>query len=107
MDRARIRKHFDKTENHLRIKYNIIVVLEYASLPILFLPPTPASSPPCSVAVGLALGAALRHVAPPWFRPHVVAATGLGNVGNLPLVLVAALVHEAGSNLGEVGFSNL
>lgn len=28
-------------------------------------------------------------------------------MGNLPLVLVAALVHEAGSSLGEVGFSNL
>lgn len=33
----------------------------------------------------------------------MVAAVGLGNVGNLPLVLVAALVQEAGSSLGEVG----
>ncbi|KIY94958.1 hypothetical protein MNEG_13004 [Monoraphidium neglectum] len=54
-----------------------------------------------SVAVGLALGAALAPAAPPWFRRHVVAATGLGNVGNLPLVLVAALVHEAGGSLGQ------
>lgn len=55
-----------------------------------------------SIAVGLSLGLLLRPLAPAWFRPHTVAATGLGNVGNLPLVLVAALVHEAGDALGEV-----
>jgi hypothetical protein len=65
--------------------------------------PTPPPHDP-SVAVGLALGAALAPAAPPWFRRHVVAATGLGNVGNLPLVLVAALVHEAGGSLGQVRF---
>lgn len=54
-----------------------------------------------SVAVGLALGALLvRLLQPPaWFRHHTIAATGLGNVGNLPLVLVVALVHEAQGTL--------
>ncbi|GBF90775.1 auxin efflux carrier family protein [Raphidocelis subcapitata] len=54
-----------------------------------------------SIAVGLALGAALaRTVSPPWFARHTIAATGLGNVGNLPLVLVAALASEAADLLG-------
>lgn len=62
----------------------------------------PSLPPPYpSIAVGLALGAALSRAAPPWFRRHTVAATGLGNAGNLPLVLVAALVHEAGPALGK------
>jgi uncharacterized protein (DUF2062 family) len=66
------------------------------------LPATRPPNTPRSVAAGLAIGAALRPLAPPWFRRHTVAAAGLGNVGNLPLVLVAALVQEAGSHLGQV-----
>ena len=58
-----------------------------------------------SVAAGLALGALLRPLAPPGLRAHVVAATGLGNVGNLPLVLVAALVREAGASALGAGAS--
>jgi hypothetical protein len=58
--------------------------------------------------VGLLLGALLaRAAAPPGLRPHVVAAVGLGNVGNLPLVLVAALVREAGLALGAVSACRL
>lgn len=54
-----------------------------------------------SVAAGLALGLLLVVVVrpPAAFRTHVVVATALGNAGNLPLVLVAALVRETGGKL--------
>lgn len=41
---------------------------------------------------------------PAGLRKHVVVATALGNAGNLPLVLVAALIRETGGRLfgGEV-----
>lgn len=51
--------------------------------------------------VGLCLGAIQVVVShpPEWFRAHTLVATGLGNAGNLPLVLVAALMKEAGGTL--------
>jgi hypothetical protein len=59
-----------------------------------------------NVAVGLLLGVLLLAIVrpPAGLRCHVVAASGLGNAGNLPLVLVAALVQESGGALfgGEV-----
>lgn len=41
---------------------------------------------------------------PAALRKHVVVAAALGNAGNLPLVLVAALIRETGGKLfgGEV-----
>ena len=55
------------------------------------------------MGVGLLLGVLLLLVvsAPPWFRKHVVVATALGNAGNLPLVLVAALLRESGGVIFE------
>eukprot|EP00798_Chlamydomonas_sp_ICE-L_P012698 gene12698-15930_t len=57
-----------------------------------------------STAIGGVLGiinAAL--VKPePWFRPHTVAAVMFGNVGNLPLVIVATLAQSSASILGGV-----
>lgn len=59
-----------------------------------------------SVGVGLLLGVLLLLVVrpPAGLRKHVVVAAGLGNAGNLPLVLVAALIRETGGKLfaGEV-----
>ncbi|WIA28427.1 hypothetical protein OEZ86_010972 [Tetradesmus obliquus] len=54
-----------------------------------------------SVAVGLLLGVLLvLLVRPPaGFSKHVIVTTGLGNAGNLPLVLVAALMRSSGSTL--------
>lgn len=53
------------------------------------------------MAAGLALGVALMWALrpPAALRRHVVVAAGLGNAGNLPLVLVAALVRESGGKL--------
>ena len=55
----------------------------------------------CSVAIGLLLGLLLLVLVrpPAALRRHVVVATGLGNAGNLPLVLVAALIRETGGKL--------
>lgn len=59
-----------------------------------------------SVGVGLVLGVVLVLVVKPpaGLRKHVVVAAALGNAGNLPLVLVAALIRETGGELfaGEV-----
>uniref|UniRef100_A0A383VGS0 Uncharacterized protein n=1 Tax=Tetradesmus obliquus TaxID=3088 RepID=A0A383VGS0_TETOB len=54
-----------------------------------------------SVAVGMLLGVLLvLLVRPPaGFSKHVIVTTGLGNAGNLPLVLVAALMRSSGSTL--------
>lgn len=54
-----------------------------------------------SVGAGLLLGGLLLLLVrpPPGLRRHVVVATALGNAGNLPLVLVAALVRETGGKL--------
>lgn len=64
-----------------------------------------------SVAVGLLLGGLLLLlVSPPKaLKRHVMVATALGNAGNLPLVLVAALIRETGGRLfeGEVRNSSL
>jgi hypothetical protein len=71
---------------------------------LLLLPPLPLLS--CSVAAGLVLGALMLLVVrpPAGLRKHVMVATALGNAGNLPLVLVAALIRETGGRLfgGEV-----
>lgn len=55
----------------------------------------------CSVGAGLVLGGLLLAVVrpPAGLKRHVVVATALGNAGNLPLVLVAALVRETGGKL--------
>jgi hypothetical protein len=60
----------------------------------------------CSVGAGLVLGVLLLIVVrpPAALQKHVVVAAALGNAGNLPLVLVAALIRETGGKLfgGEV-----
>lgn len=53
------------------------------------------------MGAGLLLGGLLLVLVrpPPGLRRHVVVATALGNAGNLPLVLCAALVRETGGKL--------
>lgn len=79
-------------------------VAERCLHPLSLLPPLPLLS--CSVAAGLVLGAVMLLVVrpPAGLRKHVMVATALGNAGNLPLVLVAALIRETGGRLfaGEV-----
>eukprot|EP00884_Botryococcus_braunii_P000591 jgi/Botrbrau1/10532/Bobra.7_1s0013.1 len=49
-----------------------------------------------SIGVGFAMGwvAVLLLRPPTWLRPHIMCALALGNVGNLPMVLVTGLCKE-------------
>lgn len=49
-----------------------------------------------SILIGLLLGNWVANLLQPeaWFRPHTVVSVAMGNVGNLPLVLIHALAQS-------------
>ncbi|CAL8462850.1 g2384 [Coccomyxa elongata] len=56
-----------------------------------------------SITVGMGIGwiCALVLKAPKRLRPHVICSVATGNVGNLPLVLVAALCEDSSSPIAN------